>query len=88
MYNLSESDYWRIWELQGRRCYICQRATGARKRLAVDHDHETGKVRALLCGPCNFTLIGRYDAQALARAIMVLTTQPAQQLLQGDTDGR
>ena len=28
--------------------------------LVVDHDHETGKVRALLCQPCNI-LVGNYE---------------------------
>jgi hypothetical protein len=49
---------------QGGLCAICRRPEMARatrsknaKRLAVDHDHVTGKVRALLCSFCN-TAIG------------------------------
>lgn len=36
---------------QGRRCGICSEAFT--KTPAVDHDHKTGKVRGLLCRPCN-----------------------------------
>lgn len=35
--------------IQGGRCVICQKE----KPLVVDHDHETGKMRALLCATCN-----------------------------------
>jgi hypothetical protein len=72
-------------------CFICQRATGKTKRLAVDHDHDCDAghdrnmgcpkcIRALLCGPCN-RLVGFLDAEALARAIEVLTNPPAQRFL-------
>jgi ATP-dependent helicase YprA (DUF1998 family) len=92
-YGLTADQYGAIYEYQGRRCYICQRATGATKRLAVDHDHdrcddhapETGCpdcVRALLCGPCN-QIIGRLGVAALRRAIVVLTEPPAQRVLFG-----
>lgn len=80
VYGISEEQYWTLYAAQGGTCYVCQRATGATKRLAVDHDHETGAVRALLCGPCN-QMIGRLGPEALARAILVLKTQPAQQIL-------
>jgi len=37
-------------------CAICGRVNRAGRRLVVDHDHETGKVRELLCDPCNLVL--------------------------------
>jgi hypothetical protein len=37
--------------LQGGKCAICK--TKPTKRLHVDHDHDTGVVRSLLCMPCN-----------------------------------
>lgn len=52
-YGLSEGDYEALYAAQDGRCAICRRATGRVKRLAVDHDHKTGKVRGLLCGTCN-----------------------------------
>ena len=54
-YGLSESDYRTLVEGQQGQCAICGRIP-ARRRLAVDHDHETGSVRGLLCGPCNIGL--------------------------------
>ena len=57
-YGIEAGEYERRYRAQGGRCAICQVATGASKRLAVDHDHKTGKVRGLLCSPCN-RFIGR-----------------------------
>jgi hypothetical protein len=42
-------------EVQLGLCAICQRLPG-KKGLVVDHDHKTGVVRDLLCGPCNTVL--------------------------------
>ena len=39
---------------QANRCAICEAEFGSgRNAVHMDHDHTTGKVRALLCGPCN-----------------------------------
>jgi hypothetical protein len=58
-YGITEDDYQRLLEHQGGVCAICGQVPRA-KRLAVDHDHVTGKVRGLLCANdefgCNVTL--------------------------------
>ena len=94
VYEITGEEYWAIYEAQGGRCAICQRSTGVRRRLAVDHDHHKDGcqhdpkigcrncVRALCCGPCN-ELLGRYDVAALKRAITVLIDPPAQRVLKG-----
>lgn len=42
---------------QGECCKICHRHQSQFKHsLHVDHNHKTGRVRALLCGPCNHAL--------------------------------
>ena len=43
-------------ERQGGTCAICERTPGSGRKFAVDHDHVTGNVRALLCGRCNVAI--------------------------------
>jgi hypothetical protein len=59
-YGITRVDYDSLLRLQGDVCAICRKGERARnnthtgkKRLAVDHDHLTGKVRGLLCSNCN-----------------------------------
>ena len=64
-----------LFAAQGGRCYICQRQTHS-KRLAVDHDHETGKVRGLLCADnergCNYAILGNIRGKTLAERIAMV----------------
>lgn len=51
-YGITSKDYDRMVAEQGGVCAICGSDFDGR-RLEVDHDHITGRVRALLCGRCN-----------------------------------
>jgi hypothetical protein len=83
IYGITAEEYWAIYQAQDGRCYICRKGTGARKRLSVDHDHESGEIRGLLDQPCNRNVLGhlRDDVQALQRAIDYLTHPPARKVI-------
>lgn len=64
-YGITESDYDRMLAEQNGTCAIC----GATESpLAVDHDHETGAVRGLLCQRCNTGLGQMRDDPEILRA--------------------
>ncbi len=49
-YGLSEKHFRLLLESQNYECAICGKKD---RSMVVDHNHETGKVRGLLCSPCN-----------------------------------
>jgi len=49
-YGITKEDYWQMFDEQGGCCPICKASDVS---MCVDHNHETGTVRGLLCGPCN-----------------------------------
>lgn len=53
-YGLTQEDYICLLDAQGGACAIC--GGNDNRRLSVDHDHETGRIRALLCTSCNASL--------------------------------
>lgn len=60
-YGLTLAEYDAILTAQGNGCALCGQPRLARQRaLAVDHDHATGRIRGILCAPCN-TLLGRVE---------------------------
>ena len=55
-YGLSKEQYYQMIEDQNSKCAICGVTFDDNDRKSstcVDHDHKTGKVRALLCHNCN-----------------------------------
>jgi hypothetical protein len=71
-YGITLDDYNLMLEKQGGVCAICGgvEINKRQKRLFVDHNHITGKVRGLLCLNCN-TVVGhcKEDVSYLAKAI-------------------
>lgn len=54
-YGLSLEEHRSMSEAQDGCCAICG-SPPSHDALAIDHDHETGAVRALLCDNCNFMI--------------------------------
>ena len=69
-YNLEVEDYLAMSDEQQGACAICRQYV---PRLNVDHCHDSGKVRGLLCQNCN-TGLGKFkdNIQYLADAISYL----------------
>ncbi len=56
---ISPTEYRAMLEAQGGTCALCPSTTAdaSGNHLHVDHDHETGRVRGLLCTRCNYALV-------------------------------
>lgn len=77
-YGITVHDYEVMLTAQGNKCAICGSRSSNNRRsskgyLCVDHDHNTGKVRGLLCHLCNAALGGfRDNPLLLSKAITYL----------------
>lgn len=75
-YGIDLDTYYGLLRVQDNKCGICKgegftMAKHHELKLVVDHDHETGKVRGLLCHNCNRALgLLKDDKKALLRAIV------------------
>jgi len=62
LYGISLEQYNKMLKLQKNVCVICgnkevrRNSKGNIRILSVDHNHEIGRVRGLLCGSCNQAL--------------------------------
>ena len=65
LYGLEPEEYEALLEAQGGACALCgaKRGNLKNRRLTVDHDHQRGLVRGLLCQRCNSGL-GMFDDDA------------------------
>lgn len=76
-YGITEQRYEEMKEEQEHKCAICEgdgfllgSHNNHHETLCVDHDHNTGKVRELLCHNCNRALgLLRDDSKLLQRAL-------------------
>lgn len=59
-YKITLGQYMAILDAQSGVCAICAKAPEPGKRLAVDHCHSSGVVRALLCTRCN-VIVGIFE---------------------------
>lgn len=56
--NFSYAEYKELLSKQLNCCAICKKNRDEfKERLALDHDHKTGKVRGLLCRVCNTNIV-------------------------------
>ena len=61
VFGITQDEYLKMLSSQNERCAICEKHYSYQnRRLDIDHDHETGKIRGLLCNPCN-RAIGRFE---------------------------
>jgi hypothetical protein len=70
-YGIALDEYEAMVKLTGGRCPVCGQPPSPVFEAAfdLDHDHLTGKVRGLLCRPCNLALGGARDDPAILRAL-------------------
>ena len=79
-YGLTPEEYHALAASQQELCMICGEPETerhprqeAKRRLSVDHDHSTGKLRGLLCRRCNRALGGfKEDTELMRKAISYL----------------
>jgi hypothetical protein len=68
-YGLSPVDFTSLLKKQGGKCAICSSTNpGGKGNFHVDHDHETGQVRGLLCADCNMGLGKFKDSVGVLKA--------------------
>ena len=75
-YNLTAEQYKAMLEMQKDECIICgnpekKQHSGETYAISIDHNHETGRVRGLLCADCNLLVsrIERIDMGLLMRVV-------------------
>lgn len=80
-YGITPEEYDEMLARQSGKCAICASSDPRNRwgRFAVDHCHDTGVVRGLLCGPCN-TGVGQFGDDPLRlRAAAKYLTRPTKE---------
>lgn len=69
-YNLTPEEYHTMYEKQGGLCQVCLNPQ-TNKKLSIDHCHQTGKVRGLLCTSCNLALGKLKDDPEIIKSLLL-----------------
>ena len=70
-YGLTPEQFEAMWRKQQGKCALCAKTLGiGAGKHAIDHDHDTGIVRALLCLRCNVGLGWFESFKALAETYL------------------
>jgi len=86
-YGITALDYDALLAAHDGTCWICGRPP-KKRRLHVEHDHKTGRVRGLACWHCNRGLQQYSDEPARLRAAAdYLESDEADRILRKGTDG-
>lgn len=78
LYNITIDDFNGMIKFQNNKCGICFKEFSAnRSSINIDHDHETGEVRGLLCSGCN-TGLGQLgdNIEGIKKALYYLENSP------------
>lgn len=73
-YGLTPSAFGVMLGKQEGRCMICAGILKSGRGTHIDHDHDTGKVRGLLCNACNLILGHAKDNPAILKAAAMYLT--------------
>lgn len=73
-YGIDEYEYLQLLIDQNFCCAICNIEDNKLKEgLVLDHDHDTGEIRGLLCNPCNMSIgLIKHDIQIAQKQIEYL----------------
>lgn len=68
-FKLTPAQYGGMESGQGGVCAVCGEGCALGRRLSIDHDHESGFVRGLLCSACNTSAGAMRDSPQLLRKL-------------------
>lgn len=75
-FNITVEQYYEMWDNQKGVCALCSDPPTEKMNLCLDHCHETGKVRGLLCTKCNKALgLFKDNIETIRKAIEYLTKE-------------
>lgn len=71
MYGITIEEYEVMHAEQHGVCKVCGRPNISGRKLDIDHDHATGKIRGLLCIACNTAIGQAQDNPSRLRALAI-----------------